>query len=326
MELPDCSAPPAALLTSACHTTLPVVGAPRPATALAPPLPTVYDLDAYLAFATIIPGLSWPADLTGMFPNLGPVGPVAIPGPVLPLPAFSQPCADLAQLGAPQSAAQHSTMRRQSIPAISMVAASPPSAAATGPATQPPPPLASVPCQPLAAAPCLAQSWQPTLDELYIPCAYGWPPLPQPYPASTDLPQPTRKRRREPRSRPAKRAAVSDSASGDTDSGMAAKKAQHECGQCGKRFPRPSGLAAHGYTHSGEKPHACPFPGCGKRFATVSNTKRHESTHRGWLPRRHNALPPRVASPVDLPCTATLAMPPAAIRHIADVPDMSTKI
>ncbi|KAJ2692226.1 hypothetical protein H4R19_006199, partial [Coemansia spiralis] len=139
-------------------------------------------------------------------------------------------------------------------------------------------------------------SWQPTLGELYSPGTYGWPPLLQSYPTSTDLPQTTRKRRREPRSRPAKRAAVSDSASSDTDSGMAAKKAQHECSQCGKRF------------------------------ATVSNTKRHERTQHGSLPRRRNTQPPHVAFSVDLPCTATPAMPPAASRHTSDVPDVSTKI
>ncbi|KAF9350078.1 hypothetical protein BGX26_011694 [Mortierella sp. AD094] len=57
----------------------------------------------------------------------------------------------------------------------------------------------------------------------------------------------------------------------------AAESKNHWCGECGKRFSRPSQLVTHSLTHSGEKPHQCPM--CQKHFNVASNLKRHIRTH-----------------------------------------------
>lgn len=53
------------------------------------------------------------------------------------------------------------------------------------------------------------------------------------------------------------------------------RQKMHKCVECGKPFPRPSGLATHMNSHSGAKPHKCPVPDCDKWFAVRSNAKRH---------------------------------------------------
>lgn len=53
------------------------------------------------------------------------------------------------------------------------------------------------------------------------------------------------------------------------------KQKMHKCEECGKLFPRPSGLSTHMNSHSGAKPHKCPIPECNKWFAVRSNAKRH---------------------------------------------------
>lgn len=53
------------------------------------------------------------------------------------------------------------------------------------------------------------------------------------------------------------------------------RQKMHECEQCGKLFPRPSGLTTHMNSHSGAKPHKCPVPDCDKWFTVRSNAKRH---------------------------------------------------
>ncbi|KAH7886996.1 hypothetical protein F5I97DRAFT_1788250, partial [Phlebopus sp. FC_14] len=53
----------------------------------------------------------------------------------------------------------------------------------------------------------------------------------------------------------------------------------HQCPQCQKVFPRPSGLATHMNSHSGAKPFRCSVPNCDKSFAVRSNAKRHLRTH-----------------------------------------------
>ncbi|KAJ2377116.1 hypothetical protein IW150_001571 [Coemansia sp. RSA 2607] len=54
---------------------------------------------------------------------------------------------------------------------------------------------------------------------------------------------------------------------------------KYECTVCKKRFVRPSSLVSHGYTHTGERPFACDFPGCSKRFSVMSNLRRHSVVH-----------------------------------------------
>ncbi|KAF8137609.1 hypothetical protein EV363DRAFT_1157424 [Boletus edulis] len=63
----------------------------------------------------------------------------------------------------------------------------------------------------------------------------------------------------------------------------------HQCEQCKKMFPRPSGLATHMNSHSGAKPYKCIVPNCDKSFAVRSNAKRHLRTH-GINPSSPDAL------------------------------------
>ncbi|KAJ1962010.1 hypothetical protein GGI12_002920 [Dipsacomyces acuminosporus] len=57
------------------------------------------------------------------------------------------------------------------------------------------------------------------------------------------------------------------------------KERKYPCNVCGKRFTRPSSLACHKFTHTGERPHGCPFPNCNKRFSVRSNLRRHLKVH-----------------------------------------------
>lgn len=51
----------------------------------------------------------------------------------------------------------------------------------------------------------------------------------------------------------------------------------HICPTCGKGFGRPSSLAQHEFTHTGERPYVCSV--CNKAFNTSSNLKRHQGLH-----------------------------------------------
>jgi hypothetical protein len=42
------------------------------------------------------------------------------------------------------------------------------------------------------------------------------------------------------------------------------------CNICGQQFSTTQSLVLHQRTHSGEKPHKCPFPGCGYAAAQAS--------------------------------------------------------
>ncbi|OAD77352.1 C2H2-type zinc finger transcription factor, partial [Phycomyces blakesleeanus NRRL 1555(-)] len=54
---------------------------------------------------------------------------------------------------------------------------------------------------------------------------------------------------------------------------------RYHCSQCPKTFTRPSSLRIHVFSHTGEKPHACPHNGCGRRFSVQSNMRRHLRVH-----------------------------------------------
>ncbi|KAG6334715.1 hypothetical protein ID866_4375 [Astraeus odoratus] len=64
----------------------------------------------------------------------------------------------------------------------------------------------------------------------------------------------------------------------------------HECVVCRKQFPRPSGLATHMNSHSGERPFKCLVEGCDKSFAVRSNARRHLKTH-GINPATYDTSP-----------------------------------
>lgn len=54
---------------------------------------------------------------------------------------------------------------------------------------------------------------------------------------------------------------------------------KHKCPVCWKRFTRPSSLATHILSHTGERPFACDYDGCGRKFSVVSNLRRHKRIH-----------------------------------------------
>ncbi|KAI9255972.1 hypothetical protein BY458DRAFT_519736 [Sporodiniella umbellata] len=60
---------------------------------------------------------------------------------------------------------------------------------------------------------------------------------------------------------------------------MAAAPRRYKCTVCPKRFTRPSSLATHMHSHTGEKPYECVHEGCGRRFSVVSNLRRHAKIH-----------------------------------------------
>ncbi|PVV02662.1 hypothetical protein BB560_002881, partial [Smittium megazygosporum] len=67
-----------------------------------------------------------------------------------------------------------------------------------------------------------------------------------------------------------------------TSSSKSAEKPvqKYNCKYCDKSFTRPSSLTIHTYTHTGERPHECTFPGCNKRFSVLSNLRRHLKLHK----------------------------------------------
>ncbi|KAJ1641969.1 hypothetical protein LPJ64_006135, partial [Coemansia asiatica] len=57
------------------------------------------------------------------------------------------------------------------------------------------------------------------------------------------------------------------------------QRKRYLCTVCQKMFARPSTLATHMHSHTGEKPYECTWDNCGKRFSVMSNLRRHQRIH-----------------------------------------------
>ena len=54
---------------------------------------------------------------------------------------------------------------------------------------------------------------------------------------------------------------------------------QHQCPHCEKRFRLVQYLNEHIYTHTGERPFVCNYPGCNKRFRQAGKLSIHKKQH-----------------------------------------------